>query len=50
MYENMVFYLYCLFKLKFWKFLFLVMIYFLLKFCNIDVFDEDFVELDENVE
>ena len=50
MYENMVFHLYCLLKLKFWKFVLLVMIYPLLKLCNIDVFDEDLAESDENVE
>ena len=50
MYENMVFHLYCLLKLKFWKFLLLVMIYPLLKLCNINVFDEDLAESDENVE
>lgn len=40
-YENMVFHLNCLFKPKFWEFLFLVITYPLQKLCGLDVFDED---------
>ncbi|XP_022807742.1 uncharacterized protein LOC111344756 [Stylophora pistillata] len=50
MYENMVFHLYCLLKLQFWKFILLVMIYPLLKLCNVAAFDEDQAESNESVE
>ncbi|XP_068707767.1 uncharacterized protein [Montipora foliosa] len=41
MYENMVFHLNCLLKVKFWKFLFLIVTYPLQKLCGLDVFEED---------
>ena len=41
MYENMVFHLNCLLKVKFWKFVFLIVTYPLQKLCGLDVFEED---------
>ena len=48
-YENMVFHLNCLLMFKFWKFVFLVITYPLLKLCGMDVFDEDLIESNDRV-